>query len=137
MKISRVEEMRWMDRHATESLRIPAEILMENAGQGAAAVLAGERGLNGKRYAILCGIGNNGGDGFVVARKILSNGGTPKVYILGDPGRFQGAAKSNLDMLSVLPLEVRHLEAVADLGRVIRHADGVVDAVFGTGLDRE
>ena len=41
MKISRVEEMRWMDRHATESLRIPAEILMENAGQGAAAVLAG------------------------------------------------------------------------------------------------
>ncbi|MFA6412452.1 MAG: NAD(P)H-hydrate dehydratase [Syntrophales bacterium] len=137
MKISRVEEMRWMDRHATESLQIPAEILMENAGQGAAAVLAGERGLNGKRYVILCGTGNNGGDGFVVARKILSNGGTPKVYILGDPGRFQGAAKTNLDMLSLLPLEVRHLETGAELGRVIRHADGVVDAIFGTGLDRE
>ena len=139
MKISRVEEMRWMDRHATESLRIPAGILMENAGQGAAAVLAGERGLKGKKYVILCGLGNNGGDGFVVARKILSNGGIPKVYILGDPGRFQGAAKTNLDMLSPLSLEVKRLETVADvdLGLVIRHADGVVDAIFGTGLDRE
>jgi ADP-dependent NAD(P)H-hydrate dehydratase / NAD(P)H-hydrate epimerase len=138
MKISRVEEMRWMDRHATESLRIPAEILMENAGQGAAAVLAGERGLNGKRYVVLCGMGNNGGDGFVVARKILSNGGTPKVYILGDPGRFQGAARTNLDMLALLPVEVQRLETItADLGRVIRHADGVIDAIFGTGLDRE
>jgi NAD(P)H-hydrate epimerase len=137
MKVSRVEEMRWMDRHATEALLIPADILMENAGLGAAAVLADKRGLHGKRYVILCGIGNNGGDGFVVARKILSNGGTPRVYILGDPGRFQGAAKTNLEMLSVLPLEVRRLEAVADLGHAIRHADGVVDAIFGTGLDRE
>jgi len=138
MKVSRVEEMRRMDRHATESLRIPAEILMENAGQGAAAVLAGERGLKGKRYVILCGMGNNGGDGFVVARKILSNGGIPKVYILGDPGRFQGAAKANLDMLALLPVEVQRLETVAgDPGRVVRHADGVIDAIFGTGLDRE
>ncbi|MFA5182037.1 MAG: NAD(P)H-hydrate dehydratase [Syntrophales bacterium] len=137
MKVSRVEEMRWMDSQATESLRIPAEILMENAGQGAATVLAGERGVNGKRYVILCGIGNNGGDGFVVARKILSNGGTPQVYILGDPGHFKGAARTNLDMLSALPLEVRQLETVTDLGQVIRHADGVVDAIFGTGLNRE
>lgn len=138
MKVSRVEEMRWMDRHATESLLIPAEILMENAGQGAAAVLAGERGLKGKRYVILCGLGNNGGDGFVVARKILSNGGVPKVYILGDPGRFLGPAKANLDMLTMLPVEVQRLETVAaDLGLVVRHADGVVDAIFGTGLDRE
>jgi len=139
MKISRVEEMRWMDRHATESLGIPAGILMENAGLGAAAVLAGERGFAGKRYVVLCGMGNNGGDGFVVARKIISNGGTAKVYIIGDPGRYQGAAKANLDMLSLLPMEVKRLETVVDgdLGRVIRHADGVVDAVFGTGLDRE
>ncbi len=138
MKVSRVEEMRWMDCYATESLRIPAEILMENAGQGAAAVLAGERGLPGKGYVILCGMGNNGGDGFVVARKVLSNGGVPKVYILGDPGRFQGAARTNLDILTLLPVEIQRLETVdAGLGRVIRHADGVIDAMFGTGLDRE
>jgi NAD(P)H-hydrate epimerase len=68
----------------------------------------------------------------------LSNGGVPKVYILGDPGRFQGAARTNLDILTLLPVEIQRLETVdAGLGRVIRHADGVIDAMFGTGLDRE
>ncbi|HOF05100.1 MAG TPA: NAD(P)H-hydrate dehydratase [Syntrophales bacterium] len=137
MKISRVEEIRAMDRRAVEELGISEEILMENAGQAAVYVLEKERGIRGKRYVILCGAGNNGGDGFVVARKILSHGGFPQVYLYGDPGRCRGAAKTNLDILSRLPLEVSRSETVAALRGKITHADGVVDALFGTGLDRE
>jgi len=137
MKISRVEEMRAMDRRATEELGISEEILMENAGQAAVHVLAKERGIRGKRYVILCGVGNNGGDGFVVARKILSLGGHPRVYLLGDPGRCRGAAAVNLAILSRLSVEVSRPETATSLRREIVHADGIVDAVFGTGLDRE
>jgi len=137
MKISRVEEMRVLDRRAGEELGLSEEILMENAGQAAVGVLAKERGIRGKRYAIVCGLGNNGGDGFVVARKILSNGGCPRVYLLGDPGRLRGAAKVNRDILSALSVEVRHPETAAEVRRDIMHADGIVDAIFGTGLDRE
>jgi len=137
MKISRVEEMRAMDRRAGEELGISELLLMENAGQAAVYVLEKERGVSGKRYVILCGAGNNGGDGFVVARKILANGGRPQVYLLGDPDRLRGAARENLEILSALSLEVRRPETAAELRREIMHADGIVDGIFGTGLDRE
>jgi len=137
MKISRVEEMRAMDRRAGEELGISELLLMENAGQAAVYVLEKERGVRGKRYVILCGAGNNGGDGFVVARKILANGGRPDIYLLGDPDRLRGAARKNLEIVSALALEVRPPGTAAELRRKIRHADGIVDAVFGTGLDRE
>ncbi|MDI9571198.1 MAG: NAD(P)H-hydrate dehydratase [Pseudomonadota bacterium] len=137
MKISRVAEMRAMDRRAVEELGISEEILMENAGQAAVHVLARERDIRGRRWAILCGIGNNGGDGFVVARKILSLGGHPRVYLLGDPGRCRGGAAKNLEILSRLSVEVTRPETALALRREIAHADGIVDALFGTGLDRE
>ena len=90
MKIATVEQMRSMDRHAIETLGIPEMILMENAGLAAVAVLDRETGIAGKRFVVLCGIGNNGGDGFVVARVIHSRGGRVKVFALGDTGKLQG-----------------------------------------------
>ncbi|MFZ4439596.1 MAG: NAD(P)H-hydrate epimerase, partial [Syntrophales bacterium] len=72
MKVSSVGEMRAMDRRAIEGLGIPEAILMENAGRAAFEILSREWGVAGKRYLIFCGIGNNGGDGLVVARHILS-----------------------------------------------------------------
>jgi ADP-dependent NAD(P)H-hydrate dehydratase / NAD(P)H-hydrate epimerase len=137
MKAARVKEMQAMDRYAMETLAIPEEILMENAGLAAAGVLDREFGVRGKRYAVICGIGNNGGDGFVVARKILSNGGDARVFILGDAGRFQGAARANLNILERLPLDVSVIASPLDLYTSLRHMDGIVDAIFGTGLDRE
>ena len=77
MKVGSVGEMRAMDRQAIEGLGIPEAILMENAGRAAFEILSREWGVAGRRYLLFCGAGNNGGDGLVVARLILSGGGTP------------------------------------------------------------
>jgi hydroxyethylthiazole kinase-like uncharacterized protein yjeF len=136
MKISSVEQMRAMDRYAVGRLGIPEAILMENAGQAAATVLSREIGVRDRKIVIFCGAGNNGGDGFVVARKIHADGGSAKVFILGDPEKFRGAARMNLDILAKLPVEVRPVESIRKLRMDVLHSHGIVDAIFGTGLDR-
>jgi len=137
MKVSSVDEMRAMDRYAVEQLGIPEAILMENAGQAAALVLSREIGIRDRKIVIFCGAGNNGGDGFVVARKILADGGSAKVYLLGDPEKFRGAARMNLEILAKLPVEVRPVKSMKKTRMDVLHCHGIVDAVFGTGLDRE
>ena len=137
MKVSRVSEMRALDRTAIEEFGIVAELLMENAGQAVYFVLLKEFGIKGKNFVIFCGLGNNGGDGFVVARKIHSSGGAVKVFVLGDPDKFKGAAKINLDILSRLPIEVRRIESIEVIKTEVAHCDGIVDAILGTGLTRD
>ncbi len=137
MKVSRVSEMRQLDATAIEKFGIKDELLMENAGQAVYFVILNEFGIKNKKFVIFCGIGNNGGDGFVVARKIHSNGGDVKVYILGDPARFKGAAALNLDIVSALPIEMQRLESIESVRTEVFHADAVVDAMFGTGLARD
>ncbi len=136
MKVSNVEQMRAMDRQASENLGISEEILMENAGAASFQVLSREFGVVGRRYVIFCGNGNNGGDGLVVARHILSGGGTPRVLLVGDPDRFHGAARVNLEIVGRLPIEVKRVKEIAAVRSSVIHSDGIVDALFGTGLDR-
>jgi len=136
MKISKVSEMRAMDRAAVEQFKIPEEILMENAGDAAYNLLSEKVGIRGKRFLVFCGIGNNGGDGFVVARKIHSNGGDVKVFILGDPNKFKGAAKLNLDIISRFPIEIEQIKSAESLKTEILHCNVIIDAIFGTGLAR-
>jgi NAD(P)H-hydrate epimerase len=137
MKVARVKEMQAMDRHAMEILMISEEILMENAGQAAVFVLDREIGIRGRRYAVICGTGNNGGDGFVVARKIHSLGGLVQVYLVGDENRCRGAARLNLDILKRLHIHVLPASSVPSMRKGILHSDGIVDALFGTGLARD
>ncbi len=136
MKISSVAQMRAMDRNAIEQFGIPDQILMENAGRASFGVLAREWGVKGKRYAVFCGSGNNAGDGLVVARHILSNGGSPVVFFVGDPERLSGAAKNNLLIASKLSIPMERVTDVSALESVV-FGDGIVDAIFGTGLARE
>jgi NAD(P)H-hydrate epimerase len=126
-----------MDRYAIETLGISDEILMENAGIAAACALAGEMEIAGRRFAVFCGGGNNGGDGFVVARKIHSGGGIVKVFLLADRNRYKGAARKNLDRLLNLAVDVKPVESVEDVRSYILHSHAIVDAIFGTGLDRD
>ncbi|MEJ2725121.1 MAG: NAD(P)H-hydrate epimerase, partial [Deltaproteobacteria bacterium] len=137
MKVATVSEMREMDRAALQQYGISAEILMENAGHGAYAVLSKEAGLWRKKVVVLCGPGNNGGDGFVTARKIHSGGGDVTVLILGEKNEYQGAAGKNLDILSRMPVEIRPVASVEEIGRMAERADFLIDALFGTGLSRE
>ncbi|HPJ94301.1 MAG TPA: NAD(P)H-hydrate dehydratase [Deltaproteobacteria bacterium] len=137
MKVSSVDEMRAMDKAAMDTYGIAESLLMENAGLAAYSVLHNEFGVTGKTFLVFCGIGNNGGDGFVVARKIHSNGGLAKVFILGDPGKYTGSAKMNLDITATMPIEIRTIDSAASVSSDIAHCDGIVDAIFGTGLARE
>ena len=137
MKVSRVAEMRELDRTAIEKFGIREELLMENAGLTAFTALQECFGVRGKKFIVFCGLGNNGGDGFVVSRKIHSNGGAVKVFVLGDRRKFRGAAALNLDILSRLPVEILDIDAPESIQPDLAHCDGIVDAIFGTGLARE
>jgi len=137
MKISRVSEMRELDKTASGQFGIKEELLMENAGLATCAVISKEIGIEGKKFIVFCGIGNNGGDGFVIARKIHSQGGDVKIFILGDRNKFKGVAKMNLDIVSHLPIEIRSIDAADVIKTDVSHCDAVVDAIFGTGLVRE
>jgi hydroxyethylthiazole kinase-like uncharacterized protein yjeF len=137
MKICAVQEMRTMDREAIRKLGIPEAILMENAGIACAAVLEREFGIANRSFSVFCSVGNNGGDGFVIARQILSRGGSVKAFIFGDAARFKGASRQNLDILTKLSANVVFVDSVQAIRHDVLHSDGIVDAIFGTGLDRD
>lgn len=137
MKVSTVAQMRAMDRAAGERYGIPETLLMENAGIAAFEALRRETGIAGRSFVVLAGIGNNGGDGFVVARRILSAGGSVKVFIIGDMSRYKGAARINLDIIHNMPIPVSEVANARAIKRDLAGADVIIDAVFGTGLARE
>ena len=137
MKISTVSEMRDLDQTAIRVFGIKDELLMENAGGAVYSVIATEVAVNGKTFIVCCGIGNNGGDGLVIARKIYSNGGNVKVFVLGDRAKYKGAARLNLEIVSKLGILIREVTSVDAIRTDIAHADAIVDAIFGTGLMRE
>ena len=137
MKVSRVAEMRDLDYRATDDFGITQELLMENAGEAAYFVILTELGVKGKKFVIFCGAGNNGGDGFVVARKIHSTGGEVQVCFLGERDKLEGSAKENLDIISRIPVEVDDIESGEQAKEAISGGDVIIDAIFGTGLSRE
>jgi len=137
MYIVTAGEMREMDK-ATIEFGLPGRILMENAGRGAAHILL-ERfpGIGAKKIGVLAGRGNNGGDGFVVARGLAQKSIDVKVYLLSRASLVKGDALANLKLL--YPLEVPVIEipdskTFLDNRISMRHRDLWVDAIFGTGL---
>ncbi|MBN2186577.1 MAG: NAD(P)H-hydrate dehydratase [Dehalococcoidia bacterium] len=137
MKVSTVTQMRNMDRGAMEKFGISQDLLMENAGQAVYFVILKEFGVKNRKFAVFCGAGNNGGDGLVVARKIHSNGGEAKVFLLDDETKFKGAAKTNFDIVSRMPVEVSKVSSIESIKSAVFSSDAIVDAMFGTGLARE
>lgn len=137
MKVAKVAEMKELDNRATAEFGISQELLMENAGQAVYSVVSQEIGVRGNRFVVLCGGGNNGGDGLVVARKIRSSGGEVKVFLLDDESRFRGAARKNLDIVSKMAIEIARVSSLDSVTPEVFGADGIVDAVFGTGLVRK
>ncbi|MCI0513859.1 NAD(P)H-hydrate dehydratase [candidate division KSB1 bacterium] len=136
MKVSRVQEMRTFDQRALSRYGIPEELLMENAGEAAYFVILNKLKLKGTKYLIICGIGNNGGDGLVVARKLHSIGSQVTVVILGDPARYKGAARLNFEIVSKLPIKIIVTTELARILAEMATTETIIDAIFGTGLDR-
>jgi len=137
MKISTIAQMRALDKTAIEKYGMTQELLMENAGMAAFSILSEKAGIRNKKHIVFCGIGNNGGDGLVVARKIHSNGGRVKVYLIGDAARFSGAAALNLEIATRMGVPVSRLESVDDVKSMLPRCDTVVDALLGTGIARD
>jgi NAD(P)H-hydrate epimerase len=135
-------QMRAFDAHAIGPCRVPSLLLMENAGRGAADVI--EREVMGGRarghtVVVVCGTGNNGGDGFVVARQLLTRGARVTVWLAGDPARQSPDCRVNHDAFVGLggKVEAAILGGSQEgLAIATTAADVVVDALFGTGLDR-
>jgi hydroxyethylthiazole kinase-like uncharacterized protein yjeF len=133
------EQTRAFDRLAIDGCAVPSVVLMENAGRGAAEII--ER-LSDERpgpVAVVCGPGNNGGDGFVVARRLLTRGKRVRVLLTAGPDRIAGDARLEYDAWvglggAVVPISEKEIDRLTDeLGK----ARVVVDAMLGTGLDRD
>lgn len=137
MKVSSVKEMRDLDKAAIEKYGIADELLMENAGLAVFQVLCEHIGIRNKRFVVFCGGGNNGGDGFVIARKIHSNGGLVRVLLSGSPDKYKGVAKLNHDILAKLPVPMDTIDSTEAVKSDMHHCDAVIDAIFGTGLTRD
>ncbi len=133
MKLSTKRISREIDRRTIEEFGVPGVVLMENAGRAVASVILGEY-PSAKRIAVICGAGNNAGDGFVIARHLISSGKDVSIHIAERKERYGGDAKTNLDSLLEIGAAVRELGE--KLPR-IKDVDVIVDAIFGTGLDRD
>jgi len=134
-------EMRELDRRSVDEFGIPALVLMENAGLRAADEAAKMlKTVSGAKVVVLCGRGNNGGDGFVVARHLYNKGACPQVFLaskIEDVLVRSDAAGMNLEMalnIGVAVKEVLDGEAAQQVPPALSTADLVVDALLGTGL---
>ena len=138
MRILNAAQMREADRCAIEDIGIPSLVLMENAGRQVVAAIeaAYESRLDG-RIAVLCGRGNNGGDGFVVARTLIQRGIDTSVFVIGAVADVRSDARTNLDILGRLGVTVVEVgdEQTWELHfSEISQCTLIVDGIFGTGL---
>jgi NAD(P)H-hydrate epimerase len=136
MKIVTGEIMQLLDRRSIEEFGISGLTLMENAGRSCAESIIDEFGDGPDRRAVVvAGKGNNGGDGYVIARLLKKRGWHVATFVLARQEEIKGAARSNLDLLSDIPLlfcpEQGGLDRYAS---TLREATVIVDALLGTGL---
>jgi NAD(P)H-hydrate epimerase len=134
MKIVTASEMREIDRITTEKYGVPSLTLMENAGSAVAEFVLQEYPA-AKRIGVICGKGNNGGDGFVAARKLHQAGRKVEVLLLADPAELKGDAAAMYKKLPVKAVVARSVEELkSEAARHVYKADLLVDAILGTGF---
>ena len=138
MKLLYAHEMKEIDRKATSIYGIPSLILMENAGLQTTEVVQEILGSAiGQNVVILAGKGNNGGDGFVVARHLLNAGANVDIFIMGNPAEFTTDSRINYDILSRMTSSIYPLMQEEQLNKLmlgLLGADLIVDALYGIGF---
>ena len=140
MRVLNTAQMREADRQAIADLGVPSLVLMEHAGRQVVSALASRWPPRpDRRIAVVCGKGNNGGDGFVAARILAARGAAVRVYLAAPAAEIGGDAATNLSLLrrSGVPVaDVSGPSAWAAARGEVGACDIVVDALFGTGLTR-
>jgi NAD(P)H-hydrate epimerase len=130
------DEVRAVDRRAIEEYGMPGVVLMENAGRGAAEVLV-KLGIDGP-VVICAGRGNNGGDGFVIARHLENRGCSVRVLLFCDPNDLRGDAAINYRIIEKAGTPLTAFSgdiASEEIDRQLADADWIVDALLGTGAN--
>ncbi|MEO0474928.1 MAG: NAD(P)H-hydrate epimerase [Planctomycetota bacterium] len=133
------EQVREIDRLAIDRLGIPGIVLMENAGVNATDVATGMlEAIGGNKVAIVCGGGNNGGDGFVIARHLVNAGRKVVVYTASDPSQLAGDAAVNYGVCLRMGVKLIRVDDALSLAEQSPHwqaADLLIDALLGTGFE--
>jgi hydroxyethylthiazole kinase-like uncharacterized protein yjeF len=141
MKVVTAKIMRELDRKAIEEKGIPGIVLMENAGAGAAKVIGRDFAKSlSQETVVFAGSGNNGGDGFVIARHLINQGFSVNVYLLTDKEKVKGDARVNLDILTNMGVgvfPVTNREKVKYGWDRVERSGVIIDAILGTGLQSE
>src|SRR3982750_458840 len=138
MRVLNTQQMREADRRTIDEVGIPSIVLMENAGrQAVAAMEAAFEDLATMHVGVMCGRGNNGGDGFVVARTLIQRGVEISVFLLGSVADVRGDARTNLEVLGRIGLTVVELTNAQEWElhfSEISRCELIVDAILGTGF---
>ncbi|MCM8776481.1 MAG: NAD(P)H-hydrate epimerase [Candidatus Omnitrophica bacterium] len=130
------DEMRLLDERAIHEYGIPSLILMENAGRGIADLMMPP--ASGERITVLCGKGNNGGDGLVAARYLANRGCRVQIYLLADPAALKNDPAVNYQIVSKMKIPIEAITGrttPAGLEDGLAKSDWVIDAIFGVGLN--
>jgi ADP-dependent NAD(P)H-hydrate dehydratase / NAD(P)H-hydrate epimerase len=134
MKIVTAAEMREVDRVTSQRFGVPSLTLMENAGTAVAEFVVARYPL-AERIGVICGKGNNGGDGFVAARSLQAAGKGVRVVLLAEPSELRGDAAEMFSRLTVAPLVVRSSEELkSEPVRAVFESEVLLDAILGTGF---
>lgn len=130
------ELVRSIDADAVEKLGVPIIVLMENAARGAFDVVRAKFADKLNRVLIVGGVGQNGGDGWALARHLIAAGFSPTVAFCCEENQIQGDAKTNFESLKRLGAQLVAIRSAQTLTAHLEQASLIVDALFGTGLDR-
>lgn len=131
------EEMRVIDKITMKDFGIPGILLMENAGSNTYSVIQQRYHLNEETLVtVICGMGNNGGDGFVTARYLLNQAGEVKLFLLGNRDRVKGDARFHMELFEKAGGEIIEISEtnLHLLTSYVMLSDIIVDAIFGTGF---
>jgi hydroxyethylthiazole kinase-like uncharacterized protein yjeF len=135
-RIVTASQMKQLDRKAVEEYGIPGMVLMENAGRSVCDSVEDRFGeITGLQVAVVCGRGNNGGDGFVITRHLLNRGADAACFLLGTVAELKGDARANADLLLKAGIPVEEVDKADRLVAALDSCEVVVDAIFGTGLN--
>ncbi len=135
MKVLSVKESREIDNYTIQNIGIPGVVLMENAGLSVFEMIKEYVDMkNLRKVLIIAGKGNNGGDGFVVARHFYNEKIDVSVILLGEEGELKGDALIEYNIIKNLGLNIKRFKSLGQMKKEIQGADIIIDAIFGTGF---